>query len=109
MKNYIAGLLTGLCLSLVAAAPSTNDCEKVAQVFIMDCAVYEAALLATVNGDLQKLENIKSNMGFAATGKQYRFEVDSLDANFRANFAKVRQAIIDEAIRLHNLQVKEQA
>ena len=109
MKNYIGGLLTGLCLSLVAAAPPADDCEKIAQAFIMDCAVYEASLLALCEGDLQRLENLKGNMGFAAVGQRYRFEVDGMDANFRANFAKLRQQIIDEAVRLHAKRVKETA
>lgn len=101
MKQFAIGMLCGVVgFGSVAAAPSSEPCAG----WILDSALYEAALLTACNGDRNHVANLKALYGRCwgihtdQKNTTYRFEIDK-DRNLKRRVDDLSDTLLGIAVK----------
>ena len=104
MKQAMIGFGVGLiCSVLFAVSPFGQNEDTPCDGWRVDCLAMEAALLMSVNGDYDKYQNIRDNIGVVMSrmlgGGKFIWENEKLLKSKRIENDKIREAIIEEAVK----------
>lgn len=109
MKQFVFGSLVGFAIGVsIAATPvEDNPCEA----WKIDCLALEAALLMAVDGDYDKYQNTRDNLGTVMSSllktSNYSWETDKLPKSERMLNDKIREAIVRESVEYAKKMLEE--